>query len=157
MFSLTAPSKLLQELREVGLWSQSRGSALVGLDVPGLCSSWVQDGGKRMKGWCRLAYEVVERCEIAATVPSGGRKSPYDGCRCLFTSAAVQQLDFCHELTAFSSHQQSPCSYSAMTQHEWTCNGLLPRIPCACREMSTQLIRGSPCGSTKGLVMSHKD
>lgn len=76
LFSLTAPSRFLQELREVGQWSQPRGGALVGLDVPGLCSSWVQDGGQRMKGWCRLAHVVEEGFEIAATVPSGSRKSP---------------------------------------------------------------------------------
>lgn len=54
----------------MGQWSQLCGGALVGLDVAGLCSSWVRDGAERMKGWCRLAHEVMEGCEIAVTVPS---------------------------------------------------------------------------------------
>lgn len=52
----------------MGQWFQpGGGGGLVGLDVAGLCSSWVWDGGERMKGWCRLAHEVVEACEIAVT------------------------------------------------------------------------------------------
>lgn len=51
----------------VGQWSQPGGG---GLDVAGLCSSEVWDGGERMKGWCRLTHEEAQGCETAVTVPS---------------------------------------------------------------------------------------